>query len=325
MKTLGLAVASAVLLAGAVLAQAGDQPGGACHAVMKPSKSEVALGDRFTVDVTGQGPAGATWTFPASVEGDQADLRAVPSKKGQAPPPGSQRYDAMALAIGDVTLPTLAVRCQLPGGKQEDATIAPATIKVTSVLPKRGDEQTLADIRPYVPVSAGWVFWVAVGLCILLVGVLVTWLVRHRRRRRQGEEPMVHEPEVPAEVQARQALDRLASAGLLDRGDYRGYYIELTEIAKTYLERRLDAPVAEMTSSEMLGFLHARPELAPVSSPMRDLATVADFVKFARGGGERSDAERHLASVRELVDGIERILAAPASGAEPAAKARRTP
>jgi hypothetical protein len=197
------------------------------------------------------------------------------------------------------------------------------TIKVTSVLPKSRDEQTLADIRPYVPVSAGWAFWVALGLCILVVAALVAWLVRHRRRRRKGEEPAVHEPEVAADVQARQALERLASAGLLDRGDYRGFYIALMEIAKTYLERRLEAPVAEMTSSEMLGFLHARPELAPVSSPMRDLASVADFVKFARGGGERSDAERHLTSVRALVDGIERISATPASATEPAAKARR--
>ena len=142
---------------------------------------------------------------------------------------------------------------------------------------------------------------------LLLVAVLVTWLVRRRRRRREcAEAPVV--PETPPDVEALRGSRRAGAAGLLERAEYRPYYIRLTAVAKRYLERRLGAPVLEMTTSETLAFLrdHAHGgELLPV---VRDLAQAADQIKFARGEGLVAAAERHLAAVRALVPALEARL-----------------
>jgi hypothetical protein len=115
-------------------------------------------------------------------------------------------------------------------------------------------------------------------------------------------------PTTPPDVEALRALDELAAARLLDAGEYRPFYIRLTVVAKRYLERRLEAPVLEMTTSETVAFLrdHAHGgELLPV---VRDLAQAADQIKFARGAGMAQAAEGHLAAVRNLVPALEARL-----------------
>ena len=67
-------------------------------------------------------------------------------------------------------------------------------------------------------------------------------------------------------------MDRLARADHFARGDGRGYYIALSAIAKRYLERRLGAPVVEMTTAEMLAFLRESTPATALGGPMRDVA-----------------------------------------------------
>jgi hypothetical protein len=163
------------------------------------------------------------------------------------------------------------------------------------------------------------VFWIALGLLLALIAAVVTWLLR---RRRQAEAPaLAPVPEIAPDKEALAALEALAREGLPAKGELRSFYIRLSAVAKRYLERRLGAPVLEMTSSETIAFLRAHPhggELLPV---IRDLAEQADRVKFARGAGVVPEAERHLASVRALVPALEARLrpAAPAEGQEKAA------
>jgi hypothetical protein len=63
-----------------------------------------------------------------------------------------------------------------------------------------------------------------------------------------------------------------------------------------------------MTSAEMVTFLRDGPHEAVLAGPLRDLATAADSVKFARGEGLREEAERHLAGVRFAVGALESRL-----------------
>jgi hypothetical protein len=115
-------------------------------------------------------------------------------------------------------------------------------------------------------------------------------------------------PPAPPDVEALLALDRLAASGLRERGDYRAFYIELTAIVKRYLERRLEAPVLEMTSTETAAFLRAHPHGGDLLGIVRDLAEAADRIKFARGAGLAAEAERHIAAVRALVPALEAKL-----------------
>src|SRR5439155_24938681 len=97
------------------------------------------------------------------------------------------------------------------------------------------------------------------------------------------------------------------------------FYIELTLIAKRYLERRLQAPIVEMTTAEMLSHLRATPVGADLAPTLRDLAGAADQIKFARGQGLTEEAERHLSATRAVVEAVEARLrpAGPAADQTP--------
>ena len=100
----------------------------------------------------------------------------------------------------------------------------------------------------------------------------------------------------------------LLRSGQLEQDGYRPFYIALTAIAKRYLERRLGAPVLEMTSAEMTGFLREHAHGQGFATPMRELAAAADQIKFAKGTGQHEEAQRHVQNVRELLHGLEARL-----------------
>jgi hypothetical protein len=312
MRRLALAVVLSLMGAHA---GAADGP----SATATAAKAEVGVGEPFAVDVKVAGPAGTSWTFPTEAGDDNVELRTPPADPKAPPsaaPPDTHRYLAAAFALGDVEVPAIAVKYRLPDGTSGEVATTAVKLKVVSTLPKDPGQQQLVDIREPQPLAAGAVFWLACATGVLLIAGLVAWLVR--RRRRPVATGPVAEPERAADAEAREALDRLAASGLLARGEYRPYYIALAEIAKRYLERRLGAPVLEMTSTETVAFLRDHTHGHGLAGPMRDLAAAADQVKFARGMAPREEAERHAAVARQMIDALEARLR-PAAASSTAA------
>jgi hypothetical protein len=295
------------------------------------SRNVVTVGERFTIEVKATGPAGTEYTFPAGASEEAFELETPrtgagsPAPAGEpangAPSPGSgtHRYEAAVFALGEAEIPSIPVRYRLPDGTEGEAATKPLAVKVASLLPKDPKEQKLADVRPPQPASIGRAFWLALVASMALAAALVTWWWRRRRAPAAALAPPV--PALPPDVEALRALDALAASDLLAQGAFRAFYIRLTEVAKGYLERRLGAPVLEMTTTETLGLLrgHAHGDvLLPVT---RDLAEVADRIKFAKGEGLGAEAERHLAAVRALVPALEARLRPPAPEAPEKGKA----
>ncbi len=274
------------------------------------TRTEVTVGEAFTVELKATGPAGTTFAFPGEAATDTFELRTTPTepREGPAPAvePGTHRYEATVFALGEATLPPIPVRYRLPDGTEGEASSEPVALKIVSLLPKDPQEQKLADIRGPEAVGIGRAFWVAVGLALVLAAALVTWLVR--RRRRTHAPRAVPVPDLPPDAEALRALDALAASGVVSRGEYRAFYIRLAEVAKRYLERRLGAPVLEMTTAETLAFLRGHAHGGDLLPVVRDLAEAADRIKFAKGQGLAREAERHLAAVRALVPALEARL-----------------
>jgi hypothetical protein len=286
----------------------------------KSEKAEVSVGEPFTIELRALGPAGTTFTFPGAASNDSLELRSA-TVNGAAPgagplsaEPGVHRYQATVFALGEVQIPAIPVRYRLPDGTEGEAASAALTIRVGSLLPRDPAQQKLADVRGPVGASIGRAFWITLGLALLAVAAVVSVLLRRRRKPASLGAPAV--PELPPADEAQGALDALAAQDLPGRGEYRAFYIALATVAKRYLERRLAAPVLEMTSAETLAFLRGHThggELLPI---VRDLAEAADRIKFARGDGLADEARRHLAAVRGLVKTLEERLRPPVSERE---------
>lgn len=286
----------------------------------RASRSEVTLGEPFTIELKASGPAGTSFSFAAEASSDELELRTDPPAPGAPEPePGTHRYQATVFALGELQLPPLPVRYVLPDGSQGEAASEALALKVVSLLPKDESEQKLADIRGPAGVGIGRAFWLALAAALVLVG-LAGYLLWRRRRAALVPAAAPAAPELAPDVEALRALEGLAREGLPARGELRAFYIRLSAIAKRYLERRLAAPVLEMTTAETLAFLRGHADGGELLPVVRDLAEAADRVKFARGQGLVPEAERHLASVQALVPALEARLR-PAPDA-PAAEGR---
>ena len=278
---------------------------GAPTAVATASKAEVSIGETFTVEVRVTGPPGSAFAFPPAAKEEVFELSTVPVASSPLPP-GMHRYQAAVFALGEAQVPPIPVRYRLADGTTGEVKTAPIPLRVKSLLPRPKAEQKLADVRGPVRVAVGRAFWIGLVAVLLLVAALAWWIVSRRRRAVPGLAAPV--PSLEPDQDARRALDTLEASGRLSRGEYRPFYIELTAIAKRYLERRLSAPIVEMTTSEMLAFLRAVPQAVDMASTLRDLTGAADQIKFARGSGLAEEAERHLAATRALVETLEARL-----------------
>ncbi len=300
-------LALASFLLAATMAQAAPAPASLVSVTATASKSEVTVGEPFTIELKATGPAGTSYTFAGEASADELELRTPPpAQDAPAPEPGTHRYEAAVFALGELQLPPIPVRYRLPDGTTGEAASAPLSLKVISLLPKEAAEQKLADIRGPAGVGIGRAFWVALALGLVLLAALVLWLVQ--RRRGTTAPAAALPPTLAPDVEALRALDELAAEGLLGRGELRPFYIRLSTIAKRYLERRLGAPILEMTSAETLAFLRAHPHAGDLLPVVRDLAEAADRIKFAKGRGLVPEAERHLAAARALVPALEAKL-----------------
>lgn len=283
----------------------------------KASKSEVSVGESFVVEVTGTGPAGITWAFPEAAGNDEVELRVLPDEPaaGTQPAPtraAMRRYAAAIFSLADASVPPIRVSYRLVDGSAGEAATAPLALHVVSLLPREPKDQKLVDIRAPVPLTVGRAFWIALSSSVLLLAAAV-WV--YRRRRRAQVAPLLA-PELPPDAEALGAMARLEASGLLTRGEYRAFYIALSEAAKRYLERRLGAPVLEMTSAEMAAFLRESVHGQAALSAMRDLSLAADRIKFARGEGLADEALRHLTVSRDMITLVEARLKPPVAAAE---------
>lgn len=298
-----------------LLAAAAPALGAEVSVSVTPSKTDVSVGETFTVRLTAQAPAGTQLTFPADLQDEKIELHAQPEAR---PQPGTQTYRASVFGLTDIAVPALTVSYRLADGTTGTAQTEPVPLHVRSLLPRDPKEQQLVDIRPPVPISIGRAFFVALGIVLLAVAGLAFWLWR-RRRPVAKAAPAV--PPTPPDILARAALERLAAAGLLEREEYRPYYIQLTDIAKRYLEARLDAPILEMTSAETVAFLRRDSRHEELADVMRDVSGAADQIKFARGQGAREQAQRHMDAVRQMIASVEAerrpALAQPAAPPRP--------
>ena len=291
-----------VLLAATPAVAASVAGDAAPRAVATASKPDVSVGETFTIEVKATGPAGSSFQFPPAAAQETFELRDAPPDSTPLPA-GSHRYLARVFAVGDAEVPPIPVRYRLSDGTSGEVQTAALPLHVVSLLPKEKAEQKLVDVHPPVPVPVGALFWAGLSIAVALFGALLWWVLA--RRRKVAPQAAASQPALEPHEEALRALDTLVASGRLGRAEYRLFYIELTLIAKRYLERRLEAPIVEMTTVEMLAFLRASPRAAELASTLRDLSGAADQIKFARGSGLADEAERHLGATRSLVASLE--------------------
>ncbi len=167
------------------------------------------------------------------------------------------------------------------------------------------DTLTLDEPRPLKgPINAvfEWNWWLF-SLCMLIMVCLCTTIYLFRRLTRWEplKKRVVIMPPTPPHKVAIKEIEKIRPSENGSEEEQKLYYVQLTDILRTYIEARFGINAREMTSHEIIRSLISVCD-DEAFDEMRRLFTTADLVKFAKFKSSLDEDGQNLVKAAEFVN-----------------------
>lgn len=166
------------------------------------------------------------------------------------------------------------------------------------------DGQKLLDIRGPNIASFSWPFYFL--LALLVLAVIIYYINRRKKRKKEIlalkiNNPYLDETKTPEEVALAQ-IDSLLLKDLWETGQYKLFYIYLTDILRDYLTARFGFEAHKFTTKDLLRYIKKRKDFKnDLVNPLEIFLKSADFVKFAKAVPTIHQRERNVGDLRFIV------------------------
>jgi hypothetical protein len=274
------------------------------------------VGDRLTLTVTVEHPAGARVSWPDSVDlapFEVLEARVAPAARSGGATRATAAFTLAAFELGELEIPSFDVEVIGPDGTAETLSTDAWGVEVASVGVDESGE--IRDIRGPLGIPMSRLRMLLLALApLLLVALLFTIARRLRSKGDRSPGPAFAPLERAAHEVAIEALSALEASGLVER-DVKAYHIEVSDILRTYVERRFRVDAMEMTTREvLLGLERARVEES-FREGLRAFLDQCDVVKFAKVRPGPDPSRQVLELGRRLVQrSAPRMGTAPTDG-----------
>ena len=281
----------------------------------------VSVGERFTLTVIAERPVWARTVFaapPADSSGEVLQVgdvlllrKTLDTSLGES----ESNIDSVQYEAATFALDTALVG-QIPVAIVSDpdtftVSTAPFLLPVRSIVPN--DAEDILDIAPIAEFpSPVWPWLLFLALLIVATAAFLYWYRRSPEIISLSRGDAVVERKSPLE-EATERLTALERAGLNSEAAKKAFFVELSEILRTYIWRRLGPPALESTSREVLESLdmlirdHEAPDT--ILAPTRRLLETSDLAKFAEIFPDEMRCRDSIAETREIVELVEGFLA----------------
>lgn len=262
------------------------------------------VGDAYRVAVRIQLPVGVTPHFPDTVDVSGEVENSARSRVQVDSTQGGFTYTALYSLTGwrPGTLPLPPIAIPLTGADNRTITAALPPLQVASVLP--ADTSGIEAKPPHDVWGASRLWWpllLAALLLLLALAALLWWLRKRRAHRVVAPIPVI---ESPRERVLRE-LAAIEQQHWIERGEWKRFYLELTEVLRRYLATVDQAWGPDLTTSELAAILGPqRDRLMPVLRIFEH----ADLVKFARQHVNATEARGDLQQARDWVASFEQAI-----------------
>jgi hypothetical protein len=211
----------------------------------------------------------------------------------------TESFEITTFTTGDYKIPPVTIRYRTPSGETKSIATDPLPIKVNSLLSGEQGE----DIKPLKPLKMFPrkfpTLWVILGSVLIAGAVLFFWLYR-RARRPINLSTVVTDTRLPWEI-ALEELAKLHGSDLIARGEYKLFYLELSDIFRRYLERRYGIYALERTTTEIIMEFRQLALAKEEEKVIHDFLEGCDLVKFAKLVPTSEDIERDFLTAKEFV------------------------
>jgi hypothetical protein len=154
-----------------------------------------------------------------------------------------------------------------------------------STLPVDTESQQFYDIKDII--KPKFVLWDYIEYILYpLLGLLVLGAIVYLIYRLKTKKSLIPfkkaEIILPPHIIAIQELDKIKTKKLWQQGRMKEYHSEITDTLRIYMEKRFYIPAMELTSGEILGRLKGISDTDYVYDNLKQILSLADFVKFAK-------------------------------------------
>jgi hypothetical protein len=190
-----------------------------------------------------------------------------------------KKYGLTQFDSGKYTIPKLKILINGKPYLSDSIQLEIANVKVDTL------KQKMYDIKDILPAKFNFNWWPLIITLLVLVtlgGFLYFYFIK---KRKQQLEAVLYKSPIE---KATSLLQLLETKDLLQHGEIKEYYSELTDIVRTYIEEEIEIPAMESTTSELILALKnvaKRKKLKLNKETLINLEKVlkqADLVKFAK-------------------------------------------
>jgi len=248
----------------------------------------IRIGDQTKLFLTVRQPAAAHVNFPKLTDTITGKIQIVNIGKPDTTQDKSdpkkitviQSYTITCFDAGTQTIPSFAF--DTAGGviKTYELTLQVETVKVDTTKAIYDIKQPLAVSYTFFDWFRDNWYWVALPVAAIL---FIAWLIWYLRKRPKNE-PVIQivKPGLPPHEIALNKLRELIELKLWQQEEFKGYYSELSDIIREYLEKRYLIKAHEKTTDEILAGLRYLGIANEDKNLLRQVLTLADLVKFAK-------------------------------------------
>ncbi len=178
-------------------------------------------------------------------------------------------------------------------------------LKVSTLPVNAENPEEYFDIKQVWKPPFVWADYLPILLGILLVLLLAAaaWYGWKRWKEQKSLIPFKKEgPKLPPHEQAIKELDAIKEQKLWQQGLNKAYYTQITETLRRYIDGRFGINAMEMTSGEILDLIRQNDEAKPLYENLRQILSLADFVKFAKMNPLPDENDLSLANAYRFVE-----------------------
>lgn len=165
-------------------------------------------------------------------------------------------------------------------------------LEVRFVRPKIDPNQPFKDIKPPTSPALTWqelLPYLLLGLMVVVVLLAGLWWLQ--KRKRKPATKAAHTPSLSDTALGK--LREIESMKLWQRGEGKLYFTRLTDVMRTYIEKKYEIPASDLTSAEILLQLERKTDSVQKQS-LAYLFELADKVKFAKHEASQAECEKAL-------------------------------
>ncbi len=219
-----------------------------------------------------------------------------------------KKYGLTQFDSGRYTLPNLLVKINQTAFRTDSLSILVNNVKVDTT------KQQMYDIKNIIATeeapSSEWWKWLLLLALIVASGFASYFIIKKIQKRKETAEEFFASP-IEKAIAYLQNLDKKQ---LIQKGEVKEYYSEMTDIARTYIEESVNVPAMGSTSSELIAALKKaisekkmfinREELNQFKLVLEN----ADLVKFAKSKPMQFEIEKDKGIIDKFLIIIDKAL-----------------